>query len=1587
MKRNLSQKLKFAFAWLAPRRKWGILSVSALAVLIFAGVILTTTPAAADVLDYVNRAFAWINFAVSRLFLSLALFLLTFVIQIAGYNGYIDSVAVNVGWVMVRDLVNMAFVIFLLVIAFGTILGLEQYEWKKLMVKFVLAAILVNFSRVICGLMIDVAQVFMTTFVNGIAATAGGNLITAFSADKLYKFNPDTNGTEINDTESFIASIAAVMFAGMMMMTMFAIAVMLLARLVVLWVLIVLSPMAFALNVIPKTEKYAQEWWQEFGQNLVAGPILIFFIWLSLVTVGGGDVAKEISANNVVKQDNSQQPKSGISEVMEWENMASFAIAIGMLLVGAKITQQMSPQGGQFVGKAAEFGKKVAMVAAGATTAKWGLKAGKAAGKFALMEIPYGGNFWKAKAKTEWESAKTAMYGKAAGITKESTELNNAAGEKREKAQSLRQLAKTETNDVKKKKYEEAAALAEKEMEDLEARAQEAMAPSRLSKRGKALKAQAAAKKKESEDLRQRAATATTPEAQADLEVQAKVADTEATELRRQQEEETTRGGGGIVGAIVRQRIGYMKQLKKSEGQREIREKLAFKRASGDSGGWIFNRSDGQVKDAYRYEKGMLEVEEMRSSAKDKEYSAIGKSGALGMRRYRDGRFLPGATMAEQIAKHGRGSARMESVSKTIQAATELKIDLAAKAKIDEVDVAKAALDVGLQTTAEKELLAKKAQAEEDAKTAQERIEAEFAPAITAAQVAINDPKAEFNKDVAKAEDDLVDYRKNKKVNDILTTDEQTRQANLDKEAADLQTVIQNSELAMQEAFKKYQEERRGITDADALKTADEKFKTDHGKRQKEVNDKKNELEQLGSRRNKTAAEEKLEKNLEDAKTAREAKGAENGYDTVKKALVDKETEKQEKFEKARTGIVAAQKAIDAYTKKDPTTKKSIQDTDREAEFKADPTTGSKDFATREAEVKARKAALEASLNTVPGAGDFMAAERATAMEEHAHAGKLSMQGAAWGLKAMHDVLTAIDLGEQGKKAGEEFIKTIKDNHLANSFKAARKEIDAVIDNWKKAGTGQIKFLDEEVRRLSARNAFVAALNYSEKSKITAKDKNMREAQAADVASNAVVNIRKGRELPSEAIDALYEAEAKELSGMERADASAAAADTMFYLMAQKEAGHELSADEKSSIMGAWTKVDSESWNDDFADYFIRMVGRHESGDKTLTGQKKAIAEQMAKFAKDANLKFENEVVNGVETGRKKFAGAYNREMSSMWQTLAATGGDTKLWNAHNAINQEEKEMGSTKFDSSGGYWGAAERLAARGQLGGYSSVAEMEAAYGQNQDGLKFAARKFKANGIGNGHWESVLNQEFDDRKGIYRINTLNTAQGGSITEMGKRTLNELLKFQNHSAGDFDLTTGLMRSIDSNLFGALTAQMKTENDVKFMNFRSIIKLLGGHESETELRTSRGGKDGADTYYHLGGEKMLGTFIDRFGDTMEARDKMDEHLLENFMVKELLGNKSATMLLLQRTMKLNDDDTAHGNFRIKFDGSIGEVQGIEELVKKVEALKAQGRLTSVTPAMLKQLQDMLPDFKSGVIAQSGDRGGKKDKSDSTDFGG
>lgn len=322
----------------------------------------------------------------AALMIRLAVFCLSFIIEIAGYNGYLNSTAVQVGWVMVRDITNMFFVVVLLLVAFGTILGLEQYEWKKMLVKFFFAAILVNFSRIICGLMIDISQVVMITFVNGIAATAGGNLIQAFSLDKIYSLNPESGPQGLtSNSEIFGAAVGALGFAALTLGIMAVFVFMLLARLLVLWILIVLSPFAFVLSVIPQTEKYASQWWSEFGNHVLVGPIVVFFLWLSFAVVGSGQINSEISSkeNNSAPQENMPGAKVngaaatvGISAVMSFDKIANFAIAIGILLVGAKTAQSLGTVGGSAMSKTTDFAKKAVMIGSGAAAGIWA--AGKA---------------------------------------------------------------------------------------------------------------------------------------------------------------------------------------------------------------------------------------------------------------------------------------------------------------------------------------------------------------------------------------------------------------------------------------------------------------------------------------------------------------------------------------------------------------------------------------------------------------------------------------------------------------------------------------------------------------------------------------------------------------------------------------------------------------------------------------------------------------------------------------------------------------------------------------------------------------------------------------------------------------------------------------------------------------------------------------------------------------------------------------------------------------------------------------------------------------------------------------------------------
>src|SRR3989338_4111780 len=204
--------------FLPSRRYWRTMLVMLVAFALV-GFALSADPmfAIGDIVLWAAGVLAWLALLAAQFFMAMAIFFLQFFIQVAGYNDYMNAPVVKLGWVMVRDLANMFFVVALLVIAFATILGRESYEWRKTMVKLVLVAIFINFSLLIGQVIIDAAHVFTITFLNAIAATACGNLIQMFQFNKMDRIlaPADTEGSLPFDL--FIGPGSPAIFAAMPM--------------------------------------------------------------------------------------------------------------------------------------------------------------------------------------------------------------------------------------------------------------------------------------------------------------------------------------------------------------------------------------------------------------------------------------------------------------------------------------------------------------------------------------------------------------------------------------------------------------------------------------------------------------------------------------------------------------------------------------------------------------------------------------------------------------------------------------------------------------------------------------------------------------------------------------------------------------------------------------------------------------------------------------------------------------------------------------------------------------------------------------------------------------------------------------------------------------------------------------------------------------------------------------------------------------------------------------------------------------------------------------------------------------------------
>ena len=306
---------------------------------------------------------------------AILILLVNVLMDVISYSDFIHAPAITKGWIVVRDVCNMFFVLILLVIAFATILGKEEYNAKKTLPKLIQAAVLINFSKMFCGLMIDVASVMMLTFVNAFKEIGSGNIIEMLGIAEVTKIGSGGSG-EITFSQivgAYIFGLIYILIATVVVASMLGMLVM---RVVMIWIYVVLSPAAFFLQAIPgKGQSYATQWWTKWTSNLIVGPVIAFFLWLSFAALQsdtGSSPLKNIDSDKQGAAEMEQQvgeEKAPIaSEAGTPASLAKFAIGIGLLLGGMKIAQDVGGETGSILGKGMNRINKGRALATGAIT-------------------------------------------------------------------------------------------------------------------------------------------------------------------------------------------------------------------------------------------------------------------------------------------------------------------------------------------------------------------------------------------------------------------------------------------------------------------------------------------------------------------------------------------------------------------------------------------------------------------------------------------------------------------------------------------------------------------------------------------------------------------------------------------------------------------------------------------------------------------------------------------------------------------------------------------------------------------------------------------------------------------------------------------------------------------------------------------------------------------------------------------------------------------------------------------------------------------------------------------------------------------
>jgi len=332
-----------------------------------------------------------ILFGVGLLFSTFSVALLNWVIHL---NIFLTKCAdpgtciVDIGWNFSRDLSNVLFIIVLVFIALSFILRIDTFGMKKALPMLLFVAVIMNFSQVFVGVIIDVAQIIMNTFLH---VLDWESMFTQLAKNSWGGWNILVSCVSIKTAIFTIMKLlVTTIFSFILGLVFLSYVLLFIVRIIALWILTILAPLAFVSLILPMTKSWFSKWVNLVLSWAFMGVIALFFLTLAFYLLG--------TINNVgfkFASFNFDDP-FGVADFLK--SILPFIVVLYFMRMGYNLAKSTAPEAAKAVMAGVEKIGKLALAAAGiaagagaiAAVGKIGLGTRAAMQKMATQGSSYG---------------------------------------------------------------------------------------------------------------------------------------------------------------------------------------------------------------------------------------------------------------------------------------------------------------------------------------------------------------------------------------------------------------------------------------------------------------------------------------------------------------------------------------------------------------------------------------------------------------------------------------------------------------------------------------------------------------------------------------------------------------------------------------------------------------------------------------------------------------------------------------------------------------------------------------------------------------------------------------------------------------------------------------------------------------------------------------------------------------------------------------------------------------------------------------------------------------------------------------------